>query len=426
VRGRGVRRFFLAFLTSERAVVVAVVVVVCGRGRSALVVVAPAKPTDFNSHFQRHLALLALKRGDDALAALGRTLELNGDYVDARIKRAQLQMERSRFDEAESDLQHALSKKPNNTLAKKLLAKLTSARSAAQSADFLKDAEHVPCGELMARLNTAIAGLPATGSPAATPLRLRRARCALAAADHASVLDDTRRVLASDDSNVAALELRGHALAALGEDEAASQHFNQCSRFDPDNEACRWHFKRSRNLHRALQAARVAAQQHQWRDCLTALDDAGAAANDHPDAAVAAATMRARNAQLGAALVAALGTLGAGGGVHAATLVALRCSALAGAGELDAALLVCARAAELDGSAEPFIQRAETLLKLQRYDEAIGDFSRAQQREPQNHRAANGKHQAERAKKVGRRVFSCTFVRRCAECSAHIGARAHR
>ena len=343
----------------------------------------PEKSNDFNSHFQRHLALLALKRGDEALATLDRVLELNGDYVDARVRRAQLLLDRSRFDAAEADLQLALAKKPGNTLAKKLLTKVASAQSAAQAADFLKDADGVPCSELMARLNTAIASLPPSGSPSATPLRLRRAQCALASGDHASALDDTRRVLASDDSNVAALLLRGHALAALGQDEAAAQHYSQCSRFDPDNELCRWHFKRSRNLHRAFQLARSTAEQRQWRECLVALDDAAVAANDHHDAAVAAAQTRARNAALESTLLAALGALGAGGGVHRAALTLLRCQALAGAGQLDAALLVCALAAELDSSAEALLQRAETLVKLQRFDEAIGEFGRAQQREPQ-------------------------------------------
>jgi hypothetical protein len=63
----------------------------------------------------------------------------------------------------------------------------------------------------------------AASAPSASSLRVRRARCLLATGDHAGVLDDTRRVLAGDDSNVQALELRGHAFAAMGEDEAASQ-----------------------------------------------------------------------------------------------------------------------------------------------------------------------------------------------------------
>lgn len=231
-------------------------------------------------------------------------------------------------------------------------------------------------------------------SNSAIPLRLRRARCAFAAADYSSVLDDTRRILAINDNEVNALELRGHALAALGEDEAASQHFNQCSRFDPDNEACRWHFKRSRNLHRALQAARSASERESWQECLTALDDAGAAANDARDAQQAANTMRALNARLAAELVAALGKIGGGGGVHSTTLVGLRCGALAGVGEHEAALLVCAHAANLDAaSAMPLIYRAETLLRLTRFDESLQDYTRAQQRDPHNQRAANGRNQ---------------------------------
>lgn len=240
---------------------------------------------------------------------------------------------------------------------------------------------------------------------------MRRARCAFAAGDYSSVLDDTRRILAINDNEVNALELRGHALAALGEDEAASQHFNQCSRFDPDNEACRWHFKRSRNLHKAVQAARAAAEREAWHECLAALDDAGAAANDARDAQHAASQLRALNARLAAELVTALGKIGGGGGVHATTLIGLRCAALAGAGEHDAALLVCAHAATVDPSAAlPLIHRAETLLRLKRYDESLQDYARAQQRDPHNQRAANGKHQVPPARYCVIERFSFFFL----------------
>jgi tetratricopeptide (TPR) repeat protein len=95
------------------------------------------KTTDFNSHYLRFNALTGLKRAEEALQALSSTIELNADYVEARLKRAQIYIDKSRLDEAELDLNHAIAKKPTNTLAKKLLAKVSGARTATQTADFL-------------------------------------------------------------------------------------------------------------------------------------------------------------------------------------------------------------------------------------------------------------------------------------------------
>lgn len=97
-----------------------------------------AKPTDFNAHFLRYTALTSLKRFGEALDSLSRTLELKPDYIDARVKRAQIFIESNEFDKAEIDLNYVLEKKPSNTLARKLLTKLSSSKQTAQAADFLK------------------------------------------------------------------------------------------------------------------------------------------------------------------------------------------------------------------------------------------------------------------------------------------------
>jgi tetratricopeptide (TPR) repeat protein len=353
------------------------------------------KETDFNTHFARHEALLALARPADALSALDRALELKPSFLTARIARAQLHIAREAHELALADLNAVLAEKPTHPHATQLVRKLQSTRSATESVAALAD--DLPCAQVLAPLSSAIAALP-LDAVSSVPLRLRRSRCLAETGDHSGVLDDTRRVLAIDANNVDALELRGHALYALGEDDAATQHFNKCLRMNPDSKSCKFHWKRTRALAKSLAAARDAKARSAWSELLDAVDATAVEANSSPD--VPGEQRVPRDAVTGH-----IGRHASEGGVHRTELLVLRCIALAGVGSADAeAVNACGFAAHVaSNDAEPLLARADVLRRLKRWDEAINDYNGAQQRDPNSRRAMHGKHDAERERKMATR-----------------------
>jgi Tfp pilus assembly protein PilF len=52
-----------------------------------------------------------------------------------------------------------------------------------------------------------------------------------------------RRILKSQSENLDALYLRGKAFYKLGQNEAATNHYMQALRYDPDNTKCRTEYK---------------------------------------------------------------------------------------------------------------------------------------------------------------------------------------
>ncbi len=357
------------------------------------------KEADFNTHYARHEALVALARVDDALLALARAIDLKPSFATARLARAQLRANKSLFDDALLDVNAVLADKATHPQALALLRKLESSRSATASASELAAiGDDVPCEQVMAPLSSAIAALPVAQARASIPLRLRRARCLAAAHDTSGVLDDTRRVLSIDPSNADALELRGHALYSLGEDEAASQHFNKCVRMNPEAAGCAFHWKRTRALHKALAAARDARARSAWAEVIAAVDAAAIEANSAPELAGDVRVPHDR-------VTGHIGRAAHDGGVHRAELFLLRCIGLAGQPDtFELALDMCEYAAQVnDADAEPLLTRAEVLRRLRRWDEAINDYNRAQHRDPNSRRAMHGKHDAERERKIATR-----------------------
>ena len=91
-------------------------------------------------------------------------------------------------------------------------------------------------------------------------------------------------------------------------------------------------------------------------------------------------------------------------GPHLGELLTLRCTALGGSRRDDEAVVVCARASEVNQEDDNVLcDLADALRRLQRFDEAIGAYGRAMQRNNRSRRAANGKAQTERERKIALR-----------------------
>jgi len=305
----------------------------------------------------------------NGLDDLGKVLERNPSFVQARLRRGKVRMTLCNFAEAEADLQQVLREKPDSELAKKQLADLEKCSRDMDSAKASLDSSPEEALRLIGQVLEI-----ATDCKAA---RLIRARAYLKAKQYHSVLDDTMSVMKQESGNLEALFLRGQAFYYLGEREAAIKHYSQALKYDPEHSASKFEFKRLSKLEKIQNSAEENMRANKFQE---ALQDFETAIQLEPASAFVTPKM-----YLG------------------------KCKAHVQLKQATHAVDACTRVAELEGGGggqimvEAYLQRAEAYLLLDDYDQALHNFHKARELQPQNQQANEGIQRTQRLQKMAKR-----------------------
>jgi len=208
-----------------------------------------AAPDQFQPYYKRAIAQFALGKAASAIRDLDSALQIDDTHVQALMKRALFCRKSGKFDQALQDLDRleSLGKTPQSTITSERNI-ITKAREDLHMVT--TSLEHQMYSAAGNQLDTVL-----EVAPNAPELLMLRATCASGASQHSEVLKYTGQVLKHDSDNTAAYLLRGNALFAMDELDAAIKHYQGCLRSDPEHSKCRNMFKSVKKIQKLLSSA---------------------------------------------------------------------------------------------------------------------------------------------------------------------------
>eukprot|EP00467_Chlorarachnion_reptans_P004254 CAMPEP_0114517820 /NCGR_PEP_ID=MMETSP0109-20121206/18105_1 /TAXON_ID=29199 /ORGANISM="Chlorarachnion reptans, Strain CCCM449" /LENGTH=498 /DNA_ID=CAMNT_0001698381 /DNA_START=405 /DNA_END=1901 /DNA_ORIENTATION=- len=331
---------------------------------SKLIATDPKNPAN---HWARASVNIRLRMNSAALHDLDKAIELDPGMVKAYMNRARLRLKmRGDCKGAKNDYERVLELRPNKKgIREKELPKLE------KCAMFVDEAEALlrtnDCGAARRALDEAL-NIAAENAE----LRMHRARCAVRMGDFQVAMLDTRNILSKDKSNLEAIALRGQTYYMLGDTEVAVNHFKEGLRSDPSNKKLKKLYRDVKKVLKRIQAGENYMGENKHKE---AADEFAAALELDPN--------------------------------HPANkpmLLEKRCNALVKAEEGSAAVEACQTA--LSFSPDDVNLRCllgDARIANEEYEEAVREFERARQQEPNNRRVAEGLENAKKRLQMSKR-----------------------
>ncbi|XP_014481978.1 PREDICTED: dnaJ homolog subfamily C member 3 [Dinoponera quadriceps] len=318
-------------------------------------------PTNYLTHYKRGTVYLALGKAKFALHDLDKVLELNADFIPARLQRGNILLRQANFDEAEANFVDVLSVEPNNRDALNALDKLYPAREDMKDIDLLvRNGEHGAAVHHITRLIEVC--------PWSSDLRERRAESYLVLGDYMSAISDIRSTTKLLSDNTEGFFKLSTWLYRLGQVEEALKEIRECLKLDPDHKECFPFYKKIRKISKLLQDAEKASEDSRYEECV---DSAGRVLKQEPDE---------QNVRFAA--------------FH------LLCKCHTGTSETTDAINNCQEALKIRKEPGVICDSAEAYLAAEMFDDAIRDFKDALEIDPNFQRAKQGLQKAQQRQKM--------------------------
>lgn len=323
------------------------------------------EPTQ-NNYYTRAQLYLRQRKYDRVIPDLNKAMELDKSFVKGLQTRAKIFKLQGRCAEAAADLEQILTLKPGD---KKTLEEMGPAR---QCADLIRLVhQHYNAQQWQYALHY-LSQVLETAYQSHELLRLR-ARTYLKLGDAQNALMDTRKILQSDKSDLEALLIRGLAYFEMGEYDNAVTHWREGLKNDPENAELKEQYKKLRLILRLQSDGDESGQGGRHQEAVDSYKEALTHVGDHKMLRVAI------NYKICDQYV----HLKDGKQAHAACSIVL---------ELH------------DGHFDALLRRGEASILTGEYQQAINDFQRAQQQQPQNGAAHDGLQRAQRLLKQSQQI----------------------
>lgn len=209
-------------------------------------------PNNYLTYFKRGTVYYALGKAKFALQDFTKVLELKPDFTSARLQRAAVYVKLAQYTDAEQDYLLVLEGDPHNPEALQQLPQLPGLAEDVRHAEALhRGGEHAAAAALAARL--------LEPSPWAAHVRQLRAECHIATNDLISAVSDLRAVNRLQQDSTAGYLRLAQLLYQLGHASDALKEVRECLRLDPEHGGCFPLYKKVRAVERALAAGEAAA-----------------------------------------------------------------------------------------------------------------------------------------------------------------------
>jgi len=315
--------------------------------------------------FKRATAYLVKSKNKPALMDLNRVLEIKPDFIQARIRRSKLLLSFGKYDSARTDFNEVLKDKPDHEASLKQLPDVEKGQNLLPLAVASMESKNY---EEARTLYSDLLDISSDFIDA----RLKRATCNFELKEYNSVIEDTMKVLKNEAENLEALYLRGKALYLLGQNEAATNHFQQALRYDPDNDKCRKEYKKIKKVDKAMANGDRLFADSKFQE---ALEEYQSAQETDPD----------NHFLLPKFLVS-------------------QCKCYVRMNKGKEAIDMCTKALQADeGLIEATINIGEAYIVLEEYDKAIQQFQKAREQDQNNREAQDGINRATKLQKMAAR-----------------------
>ncbi|XP_026333207.1 dnaJ homolog subfamily C member 3 [Hyposmocoma kahamanoa] len=316
-------------------------------------------PNNYLTYFKRGTVYYALGKAKFALEDFTKVLELKADFTAARLHRANVYFKLAQYDNAKEDYLQVAAAEPHEE------ARRSAARADALAADALRAAALSRAGDC--RAAAALASRLLDASPWSAPLRRLRAHCLAQLDDLLAAAADLRAVnRLEQDSTEGHLRL-AELLYRLGHVGDALQEARECLRLDPEHKQCFPLYKKLKKVDKLLLQCEELSEARDFSGCIASANKVLQAEDEVPlvvfeakkwlcSCSVKEELFAEAAARCGEAL--ALG--------RDARLLCDRADALLGLDMFDDALLAYKEALELDEGlqrAKDGIQRAQKMQK---------------------------------------------------------------
>lgn len=340
---------------------------------SSKVIAAEKNPANY---FKRATLYIRRKQFSNAISDLGEIIAIDPNFSKAYISRGQIHLQYGDCASANQDYSKALQLSPGEKTASAQQPKAARCEQDLHNANqYENHLEHYPSDTNI--LQHAIASLTSALQVAheSPSLLLRRARLYFKNGDFHDALVDTRTLLQIDKKDLEALAVRGHSYYMLGEHDTALNHFKEGLRLDPEHRLCKTLIKKVRLFTRKFADGeeKLNAGKHEQ------------AAKLFIDAMKLDPTPR----------------------VFLTTLQTKICVAWTAAAKADQAVPACDKLVQMnENDADAYVKRADAYMVAEKYQEAINDYTKAQQIDQNNGPAREGLQRAQiELKKAGRKDY---------------------
>lgn len=318
-------------------------------------------PKNYMTYFRRATVYLAMGKSRSALPDLNKVLELRPDFVPARLHRGSVLMKQGSLQEAQKDFLQVISQDPNNhdaleksRLIEPLQYQIEHAKTLFQQGDFMQVIN--------------VLGPVIEHCPSYVELREMRAESYVALGELGKAtgeLAQTVKMTADNTRGYLKLSLLHY---KMGEEEDSLLQIRECLKLDPDHKECFDHYKKVKKLAKQLADANEYKNSEKYQDCL---DKAHAILKTEPD--VRSFVLRAKS---------------------------FICHCYSKMGSVKEALASCNQVLELDSSnTDALINRAEALILNEDFDQAINDYQKAADIDPDSRRIKEGLAKAQKLQK---------------------------
>ncbi|KAI8898124.1 hypothetical protein BC833DRAFT_526239 [Globomyces pollinis-pini] len=317
--------------------------------------------TNHLTYFRRATAYLMVGKNEMAIKDFDKVLELKGDNNPARLKRATLLLYQGEFSKALSDLELYLSVHGSD---EKALEMHQNAQLAQENLMVLKENPSACDSEPLNQILSI--------APKFTDILLRRAQCHLLQNDIEMAVGDLSRVLKLHPNRFDVSLQLSKLYASIGELDRSIIAIKECLRQDPDQKECKAQFRSVKRFQKGFASLEELEKKAKSKSIMEKL---------------IAEEFLKEVEELGASPL-------------KRKVYGFACTANHRMRKFKDAADYCTKTLEIESAdLEARINRGETYLELEKFDEALNDFKTAHETDRQNPRITDGYRKAETLKK---------------------------
>lgn len=221
-----------------------------------------ADPNNYMSYYKRATVYMALSRPRPALADLDKIMTIKPDFLKARQQRGGLLLKMGRLNEAHIDLENVVRREPENQEAQGLYGIISQLQEQVEEIRDLFNWNN---------FEPAIEGLGAVLEhiPWDSSLRELRADCYLGLGNTIHAISDLRSVAKLTTDNTAVYFKLSTLHYQLGEADESLNEVRECLKLDPEHKDCYPFYKKIKKVAKFLTSSKEARDREDWEECVS-------------------------------------------------------------------------------------------------------------------------------------------------------------
>uniref|UniRef100_T1IWF6 J domain-containing protein n=1 Tax=Strigamia maritima TaxID=126957 RepID=T1IWF6_STRMM len=321
-------------------------------------------PTNYISYYRRATAFLALAKSKSALPDLNKVVELKPDFLSARIQRGMVYVKQGKLDEAHIDFEQVLARDPGNPDALHYYNLIGPLQRDIEVAYLLmQDRDYYRAIEVLSKTLELC--------PWDAKLHEMRADCFIEIGDISKAIHDIKPTTKLRNDNTDAYFKLSKLHYQLGESDDSLQEVRECLKLDPDHKECFNFYKKVKKIVGQIKSIYEFMNEKEYDRCLDKVQQMLKTEKELPTYVIKAK--------------------------------AFQCQCHLRANQISEAIRVCSETLAMEESAPVLCDRADAYIANDQFSEAIRDFERAENIDPDLSRAREGKQKAEKSFKQSKK-----------------------